>query len=501
MKILRYIPLLCLLAALSCNRTEQPIGGDAGDCSLEVNLGFLSDATKAESITTSLDSDAEKAIYDIAVYCFNDQGIREGLATLDYSAWSRKDSVYTYTDGDAGFASMLLKNSVPSDKISGVKVVFNNLVAGRKHIKVVCNYSLGAHRNEVYTGSRVVTKEVSDAENLAAAKERMDSLAMVSDTADFYALDFDLYSNATSYKDEVEVGMSIFHLTNFYGEVGKYQNCDKGFLHAGSGDVDVVKGDQILNVEVRFALCRVRLATLTVDDTKFTSAELSNYAFYAAYISNAVKTCRLDGTADYDVGEGKSGDTGNFDLPAGRAEKYYDALTTEDACSYMFPLTSVSSFVSSLPSTPCYDMIYLPCLADGMNLKAFTDGGANNLRRYFRPLYCYPNLMETDNFGYTSPYTARKSRFVIVYYDTTAKDNIGSGFGKETTVQKYYYWPVTLPRLEMGCSYDIHLTVTRHGSTDPDTMDWTAIADLSFGFNDWYINKVGDNEYTIHVTI
>ena len=66
--------------------------------------------------------------------------------------------------------------------------------------------------------------------------------------------------------------------------------------------------------------------------------------------------------------------------------------------------------------------------------------------------YCYPNSTTTDATGWSSSFTARKTRLVVAA-------TIGG--------TKYYY-PVVIDTPARNTAYTVELTITGLGSTDPD---------------------------------
>ena len=82
--------------------------------------------------------------------------------------------------------------------------------------------------------------------------------------------------------------------------------------------------------------------------------------------------------------------------------------------------------------------------------------------------YCYPNPTVGDSSS--STWSARHTRMVIEVL-----------LGSET-----FYYPVTLPVLEPGKSYEIeNLTITRKGSSDPDVPVSLSEADFEIEVKNW----------------
>ena len=67
-------------------------------------------------------------------------------------------------------------------------------------------------------------------------------------------------------------------------------------------------------------------------------------------------------------------------------------------------------------------------------------------------LYCYPNSTSTDAEGWSSSFTARKTRLVVTATISGTK----------------YYYPIVIDALTRNTAYTVELTITGLGSTDPD---------------------------------
>lgn len=84
--------------------------------------------------------------------------------------------------------------------------------------------------------------------------------------------------------------------------------------------------------------------------------------------------------------------------------------------------------------------------------------------------YCYPNPTVADS--QSSTWSARHTRMVIEVL-----------LGSET-----FYYPVTLPVLEPGKSYEIeNLTITRKGSNNPDQPISLSEADFEISVKEWTV--------------
>lgn len=87
--------------------------------------------------------------------------------------------------------------------------------------------------------------------------------------------------------------------------------------------------------------------------------------------------------------------------------------------------------------------------------------------------YCYPNPTVADSQATT--WSARHTRMVIEVL-----------LGSET-----FYYPITLPVLEPGKSYEIeNLTITRKGSSNPDQPISLSDADFEISVKDWTVVPV-----------
>lgn len=89
--------------------------------------------------------------------------------------------------------------------------------------------------------------------------------------------------------------------------------------------------------------------------------------------------------------------------------------------------------------------------------------------------YCYPNPTVADSQATT--WSARHTRMVIEVE-----------LGGET-----FYYPITLPVLEAGKSYEIeNLTITRKGASNPDTVISLADATFVIDIKEWTVVPVTD---------
>ena len=105
-----------------------------------------------------------------------------------------------------------------------------------------------------------------------------------------------------------------------------------------------------------------------------------------------------------------------------------------------------------------------PAIIDGVNSFAscptltfksvgssVTNGGALTPTTPYL-FYTYPNSTSTDATGWTSSFTARKTRLVVT----------------ATISGKKYYYPVVIDTPARNTAYTVELTITGLGSTDPD---------------------------------
>lgn len=85
-------------------------------------------------------------------------------------------------------------------------------------------------------------------------------------------------------------------------------------------------------------------------------------------------------------------------------------------------------------------------------------------------LYAFPNYSTADRNGWTTTFTERQTRIVLaVQIDGN-----------------YYYYPVNLLNMSSNTSYDVKFVITRLGSQDPDTFEWTTDdeKDVTIDFGD-----------------
>lgn len=80
-----------------------------------------------------------------------------------------------------------------------------------------------------------------------------------------------------------------------------------------------------------------------------------------------------------------------------------------------------------------------------------------------RYMYCYPNPTEEDAHGYSGLWTPRYTRLVV-----------------EAGIRGYtYYYPVCLTGLSPNHAYAVVLRITRPGTLDPDTEDYSPVQPIA----------------------
>ena len=88
--------------------------------------------------------------------------------------------------------------------------------------------------------------------------------------------------------------------------------------------------------------------------------------------------------------------------------------------------------------------------------------------------YCYPNSTTTDATGWSSTFTARKTRLVVA----------------ATIAGKKYYYPVVLDTPARNTAYTVELTISGLGATDPDYPVETAAITGSVTVQGWSTGTV-----------
>ena len=119
---------------------------------------------------------------------------------------------------------------------------------------------------------------------------------------------------------------------------------------------------------------------------------------------------------------------------------WYNKMGRKDGATATGQIIDGSTYVASHP-TLTFKSVGSP-IANGGSLTPTTP--------YL--FYCYPNSTTTDATGWSSSFTARKTRLVVAA-------TIGG--------TKYYY-PVVIDTPARNTAYTVELTITGLGSTDPD---------------------------------
>ena len=189
-----------------------------------------------------------------------------------------------------------------------------------------------------------------------------------------------------------------------------------GFVMAGSTTCTVGSSASTASVAVKRLVARVALQKI-------------NNSLPASYGALTVNNVTLINVA------------GNQNL-AGTASisTWYNKMGRKDGATATGQIIDGSTYVASHPTLTFKSVG--TSVANGASLTPTTP--------YL--FYCYPNSTTTDATGWSSSFTARKTRLVVAA-------TIGG--------TKYYY-PVVIDTPARNTAYTVELTITGLGSTDPD---------------------------------
>ena len=189
-----------------------------------------------------------------------------------------------------------------------------------------------------------------------------------------------------------------------------------GFVMAGSTTCTVSSSTATASISVRRFVARVALAKV--------SNSLPDS--YGSLTVNSVALINV---------------VGNQNLAgAATPSTWYNKMGRKDGATASSQIIDGSSYLASCPTLTFKSIS--SSVANGSSLTPSTP--------YL--LYCYPNSTSTDAEGWSSSFTARKTRLVVT-----------------TTISgtKYYY-PIVIDAPTRNTAYTVELTITGLGSTDPD---------------------------------
>jgi hypothetical protein len=213
-----------------------------------------------------------------------------------------------------------------------------------------------------------------------------------------------------------------------------------GFVMAGSTSCNVTTSSQNVNVTVKRFVSRVALQKVNnALPASYGAMTINNVT-----LINVVGNQNLAGTATastwYNKMGRKDGSTTSSHIIDGSTY-----LASHPTLTFKSVESSVANGVSHTPSTP-----YL--------------------------FYTFPNSTITDVCGWVSPFTARKTRLVVV----------------ATISGKKYYYPVVIDTPIRNYAYTVELTITGLGSTDPDKPVSKGAINASVTVEGWATGSIYD---------
>ena len=189
-----------------------------------------------------------------------------------------------------------------------------------------------------------------------------------------------------------------------------------GFVMAGSTTCTVSSSTATASISVRRFVSRVALAKV--------SNSLPDS--YGSLTVNSVALINV---------------VGNQNLAgAATPSTWYNKMGRKDGATASSQIIDGSSYLASCPTLTFRSIS--SSVANGSSLTPSTP--------YL--LYCYPNSTSTDAEGWSSSFTARKTRLVVTATISGTK----------------YYYPIVIDAPTRNTAYTVELTITGLGSTDPD---------------------------------
>ena len=189
-----------------------------------------------------------------------------------------------------------------------------------------------------------------------------------------------------------------------------------GFVMAGSTTCTVSSSTATASISVRRFVARVALAKVSNSlPDSYGSLKVNSVA-----LINVVGNQNLAGAAT--------------------PSTWYNKMGRKDGATASSQIIDGSSYLASCPTLTFKSIS--SSVANGSSLTPSTP--------YL--LYCYPNSTSTDAEGWSSSFTARKTRLVVTATISGTK----------------YYYPIVIDAPTRNTAYTVELTITGLGSTDPD---------------------------------
>ena len=189
-----------------------------------------------------------------------------------------------------------------------------------------------------------------------------------------------------------------------------------GFVMAGSTTCTVSSSTATASISVRRFVSRVALAKVSNSlPDSYGSLTVNNVT-----LTNVVGNQNLAGAAT--------------------PSTWYNKMGRKDGATASSQIIDGSSYLASCPTLTFRSIS--SSVANGSSLTPSTP--------YL--LYCYPNSTSTDAEGWSSSFTARKTRLVVTATISGTK----------------YYYPIVIDAPTRNTAYTVELTITGLGSTDPD---------------------------------
>lgn len=190
----------------------------------------------------------------------------------------------------------------------------------------------------------------------------------------------------------------------------------KGFVMSGSKSCNLSTSSASATIPVSRLVSRIALQKIT----NSLPEAYGNLTVSKLFLANVVGNTTLSGDASINT--------------------WYNKMGRTDTATSSSQIIDGSSYPASCP-----ELTYKYAGA------IITNGESRTLETPYL-LYCNPNNTKTDYNGWSTVFTARKTRLIVCA-------SVGGSI---------YYYPVTIDTPGRNCTYTIELTITGLGATDPD---------------------------------
>ncbi len=214
----------------------------------------------------------------------------------------------------------------------------------------------------------------------------------------------------------------------------------EGFVMTGTINVNIDRSDVSKELLVQRLVSRVALCSITNN----LPAAYSDMSIESITLANVVGNQNVSGTA--------------------AVEKWYNQMGRQDGTSDPLHIIDGVDYMATYPE--------LTFAKPEATEKVIANGSSLNTKYFF---YSYPNPTTTDVTGWSTQFSARKTRLII-----RAKIN-----------GEIYHYPVVLKNvLERNKAYTVNVTITALGSTDPDKPVEKGTLTTTIKVDDWGVGAI-----------